>query len=838
MGSLVSQDSIQTNSSKNLQISKLERFTTIIEKNGDKYVGELEDNEKHGYGILYYNNHESYIRYEGFWKKNKKYSKGTMVYKDGSTYIGHWNNDLREGEGVIYYDNGEKFCGHFKDDKKNGKGIFYSKNYNSIYLGLYKDDVKDGKGITYYKKNNKISKEIWDNGIIISCKMEKNNNFLNNNEDSLDNSQSKLLFNFPNNNIKSPLPLIRYYKASIPNNFFDIMNLVIMTYDLLYDNGEVKEWKENNIIKLFERIGIEKNKYNDIILNGQINGTIFLKLTFNDLKEYNINDVKDVKLIMKSIYFLREFYTKYFEYYMEYEKEEDSKIPINLKHSMKKPLIKKNSSNVLFRLGKQQNPLINSLPNISNKKFEEDKTETIIFKKGKSNNDEGDDSSSYNANDLELDIINDLKNDLKDIDIDKRFERKRNKSITIKTNNKNRKKEIIENVGFTLTKMSITKIFMHSLFQNGFSFFIPFHELTKGEKITENKYYQIFLGKWQGKKIFMKCLSIDKIQKDAKNNKNANKLNITDIMQTFIKEINICNNLRHPNIVLFIGVSINKNEFYQIHEYVENNTLYDLLHKEKQIKSILKLSDNNMYMNDEKKENAQIKETKTSSENNNKNDLNASINNIDINDEESEKEIIGLKINKTYDNFHSLEEVSQGKILFQIAYEISVALRYLHSRNIIHCNLKSKYILLDEEYHIKLGNFSLSKIVNFFSDYNKEEQYFLENKYEWTPPEILTNGKFEESSDIYSFGIILYELFTGEIPHKSIGDNQIIGLSNIICESKSYYRFLVKLIKKCINEDPKNRPSLENISNFLYKASKLFDKREFTFEELGNFILA
>ena len=133
MGSLVSQDSIQTNSSKNLQISKLERFTTIIEKNGDKYVGELEDNEKHGYGILYYNNHESYIRYEGFWKKNKKYSKGTMVYKDGSTYIGHWNNDLREGEGVIYYDNGEKFCGHFKDDKKNGKGIFYSQNYNSIF---------------------------------------------------------------------------------------------------------------------------------------------------------------------------------------------------------------------------------------------------------------------------------------------------------------------------------------------------------------------------------------------------------------------------------------------------------------------------------------------------------------------------------------------------------------------------------------------------------------------------------------------------------------------------------------------------------------------------------
>ena len=134
--------------------------------------------------------------------------------------------------------------------------------------------------------------------------------------------------------------------------------------------------------------------------------------------------------------------------------------------------------------------------------------------------------------------------------------------------------------------------------------------------------------------------------------------------------------------------------------------------------------------------------------------------------------------------------------------------------------------------------FPLVKQLIFFSDNNTEEKYFLENKYEWTPPEILRNEKFEESSDIYSYGVILYELFTGEIPHKSIGDNQIKGLSNIISQANYSYRFLINLIKKCMSEDPKNRPCLENISNFLYKASKLFDKREFSFEELSNFILS
>ena len=47
-----------------------------------------------------------------------------------------------------------------------------------------------------------------------------------------------------------------------------MMNLVIMTYTLLYDNGDINEWKENTIIKLFEKIGIEKNKLLMISLKG------------------------------------------------------------------------------------------------------------------------------------------------------------------------------------------------------------------------------------------------------------------------------------------------------------------------------------------------------------------------------------------------------------------------------------------------------------------------------------------------------------------------------------------------------------------------------------------
>ena len=282
----------------------------IKEPNGDIYIGERKDNKNHGQGILRYANSDEFIQYDGFWKYNKKQSKGIMAYKDGSTYIGQWKNDMRDGEGILYYKTGEKFEGTFKEGKREGKGIYYSKNNNSIFYGNYTNDVKDGKGITYYKKKKKISKEMWKKGIIISCKFEKIPDDLNIN-DILNKSESKLvsLNSNENKNQINSLNIIRNNKAST-NNFFDIMNLVIKTYTLLYDNGDINEWKENTIIKLFEKIGLEKYKYDDLILANQINGKKFLKLDLNDLKQYKINDI-DAIIITKVISFSREYLEKF-----------------------------------------------------------------------------------------------------------------------------------------------------------------------------------------------------------------------------------------------------------------------------------------------------------------------------------------------------------------------------------------------------------------------------------------------------------------------------------------------------------------------------------------------
>ena len=309
--------------------SKLKReYKTLININGDKYEGEILNEERSGYGINYYKNGN---KYEGWWENDLENGTGSLFYKDGSLYIGQWANGKENGMGTLYYNFGDKYYGNFIDGKKNGKGLFISRNNNNRFIGTFKNNLKHGKGIMYYHQNKKLSKEIWDNGILVSSQIisfEENEG--NENTIKLFSKQNLLLMGFFSGNLNNEtneneknknftLSVAKYFKARIPNNYFDAMNLIIYTSDLLYNNNKIFEWSEKNIITWMNRIGIEKNKYKDIIIKYGINGIKFLQFTGNELINYNIVDVRDTKLILKSIDFLRIFVRLFTDYSEKYE---------------------------------------------------------------------------------------------------------------------------------------------------------------------------------------------------------------------------------------------------------------------------------------------------------------------------------------------------------------------------------------------------------------------------------------------------------------------------------------------------------------------------------------
>jgi serine/threonine protein kinase len=103
---------------------------------------------------------------------------------------------------------------------------------------------------------------------------------------------------------------------------------------------------------------------------------------------------------------------------------------------------------------------------------------------------------------------------------------------------------------------------------SGFNFFIDFNELTfdvKNDYIGGGGYGDVYCGKWLGTKVAIKKFGKRYLTKKA--------------VKDFIKEIEVVNQLRHPNIVLYMGVSLDANNFYyMITEFVCKGSLFELLH--------------------------------------------------------------------------------------------------------------------------------------------------------------------------------------------------------------------------------------------------------------------
>ena len=402
--------------------------------------------------------------------------------------------------GTLYYNSGDKYYGNFIEGEKNGKGLFISID-NNRFIGTFKNNQKHGKGIMYFNKNKKLSREIWDNGILIynqiinienDIKVKKTIKIFSKQNSmglgfflgSLNDEENTL----SEKNKNFTLSVAKYFKARIPNNYFDAMNLIIYTSDLLYNNNKIFEWTEKNIITWMNRIGIEKNKYKDIIINNKINGLKFLKFSGNELKDYNIVDVRDTKIILKSIDFLRVFVRLYTDYSEKYELYTDTN-NFTIKES------KEFSSNNLIHFSRNDarhltiNQSINQIKSNFSKNMIRRASSNLNMKSLKK-------ISEYHYINKNSPIKNsniDINNNLSTVYTSVNNKSNRSSIILPAVNSKNYNK-IIENVEFTLTKISLTKLLLHSLTLSGFNFYIPFKEIKILKKIGEGPLGIVYLG--------------------------------------------------------------------------------------------------------------------------------------------------------------------------------------------------------------------------------------------------------------------------------------------------------------------------------------------------------
>ncbi|PIA57615.1 hypothetical protein AQUCO_00600381v1 [Aquilegia coerulea] len=171
------------------------------------------------------------------------------------------------------------------------------------------------------------------------------------------------------------------------------------------------------------------------------------------------------------------------------------------------------------------------------------------------------------------------------------------------------------------------------------------------------------------------------------------------------------------------------------------------------------------------------------------------------------------------------ERVFTWEERLQVALDISHGIEYLHegaSPPVIHRDLKSANILLDNTMRAKVADFGLSKEVVL-----DRKNSSLKGTYGYIDPEYMSTNKFTKKSDIYSFGIIIFELITAIHPQQNlmeyvnlasmspdgvdeILDNQLVGKCSV-----EEVRLLANIAHKCLHKTPKRRPQIADVSQAL-----------------------
>ncbi|RIA83790.1 kinase-like domain-containing protein [Glomus cerebriforme] len=162
-----------------------------------------------------------------------------------------------------------------------------------------------------------------------------------------------------------------------------------------------------------------------------------------------------------------------------------------------------------------------------------------------------------------------------------------------------------------------------------------------------------------------------------------------------------------------------------------------------------------------------------------------------------------------------------------ILFEIASGLSNIHRRNFIHRDFHSGNILLSEK-SWKIGDLGLSQHAN--NTLSNNEIYGV---IPYIAPEIFKGVTFSKESDIYSFGMVMWELTTGCKPFANI-DHDIALIYEIIDGKRPEItndtpKFFADLMKRCWDSDPLKRPSIEEIWQFANKWKSIILKFRFDY---------
>ncbi|XP_074059976.1 tyrosine-protein kinase SYK isoform X1 [Macrotis lagotis] len=156
----------------------------------------------------------------------------------------------------------------------------------------------------------------------------------------------------------------------------------------------------------------------------------------------------------------------------------------------------------------------------------------------------------------------------------------------------------------------------------------------------------------------------------------------------------------------------------------------------------------------------------------------------------------------------------KDKNIIELVHQVSMGMKYLEENNFVHRDLAARNVLLVTQHYAKISDFGLSKALNADENYYKAQTH---GKWpvKWYAPECINYYKFSSKSDVWSFGVLMWEAFSyGQKPYKGMKGSEVSAMLEkgermecpAGCPSEIY-----DLMKLCWTYEVENRPAFSAV---------------------------